>query len=286
MKRRIAVILVNYRNREDTLACIRSLEGTDHGSLALYIVDNASGEGSAEAIQGYLDASPLASHLLPLSGNLGYAGGVNAGMRKAIESGADFLLIMNNDVRVGEDFGPKLLQACETHPGTVLAGSVLGEATGEPAHNVGRISRYTLRIDYYFRDLEKRPIDFVSGCLMLIPKDVVARAGYFDERYFMYCEDLEYCLRLRRMRIPIVYVPQIRIWHKINSTVDKAGFAKEYYLIRNQTHISMTQGGWGQRILFGISLGITILLKARHPKLFLEFNRAVRDAVFNRLGKR
>jgi GT2 family glycosyltransferase len=284
--RRVAVILVNYRNAEDTLACLRSLEATDHGGFAVHIVDNASGDGSAEAIGANLRGSPLAAVLHPAPGNLGYAGGVNVGMRAALADGAEFLLVMNNDVKVAADFGRELARACEAHPDAVVAGSIRHEATGRPAHNLGVISPATLRIRYLLEEYDGRPFDFVSGCLMLVPAKVARRVGLFDEKYFMYCEDLDYCLRLAEAGVPFACHPALSIRHKVNASVDKLGFAKEYYLIRNQTHISMTRGSPRQRLLYLASLLVVVLLKARQPRLFLAFLRAVRDALAGRLGRR
>lgn len=284
--RRAAVILVNYRNAEDTIACLRSLEATDHGGFSVHLVDNASGDGSAEAIGVHLRGSLLAGILHAAPGNLGYAGGVNVGIRAALAEGAEFLLIMNNDVTVAQDFGRELARACEAHPDAVVAGSIRHEQSGRPAHNVGVISRATLRIRYALEEADGRPFDFISGCLMLVPAKVARRVGLFDEKYFMYCEDLDYCLRLAEAGIPFAHHPGLSIRHKVNASVDKLGFAKEYYLIRNQTHISLTRGSPVQRLLYGASLFLVVLLKSRQPRLFLAFLRAVRDALAGRLGPR
>lgn len=282
--RRVAVIMVNYRNAEDTLACLRSLEATDHGGFAVHVVDNASGDGSAEAIGAHLRGSPLAAVLHPAPGNLGYAGGVNVGMRAALAQGAGFLLIMNNDVKVAEDFGRELARACEAHPGAVVAGDIRHARTGRPAHNIGVVSPATLRIRHLLEEYDGRPFNFISGCLMLLPAGVARRVGLFEERYFMYGEDLDYCLRLAEAGIPFAYHRALSIRHKVNASVDKVGFDKEYFFIRNQTYITMTRGRPRQRLLYGAALFLVVLYRIRHPRRFLVFLRAVRDALAGRLG--
>lgn len=286
MSPRIALLLVNYRNAEDTLECLRSLEETDHRSLSVHLIDNASGDGSAAAIEEYLGKSPLAASVHRLPENLGFAGGMNAGMRRALEEGAEFLVVMNNDVRVSRDFGPELARACLSRPEAVIAGSVRIEKTGKPAWNVGRINPLTLRVEQFLTEYDGRPFDFVSGCLMVIPAGVARRVGLFEERYFMYCEDLDYSLRLRSAGVPLAFFPSIVIWHKVNSTVDKTGFAKDYYFFRNQTYISLRLGGWSQRVLYGLSALAVLAKKVRHPGMFAVFLRAFSDALRNRMGRR
>lgn len=286
MKRSIALVLVNYRNAEDTVACLKSLEATDHASLAVHVVDNASGDGSREAIAEYLTRSPLDSRLHSLTDNLGYAGGMNAGLRAALAEGADFLVVMNNDVTVDPGFGPALLAAFRSRPEAALAGSVLHMETGRPAHNVGRISPWTLRIRYLFEQSPSGPVDFVSGCLLGIPASVAARVGLLEEKYFMYCEDLEYCLRLRAAGIQVAFHPEVVIRHRVNGSVNKLNFAKEYYLIRNQTHVSLAFGNALQKVIYVLTSVLVLAWKARHPWLFRAFLRAYGDALAGRLGRR
>lgn len=282
--RRAALILVNYRNAEDTLACLRSLEATDHGAFAVHVVDNASGDGSAEAIGAYLRGSPLAAFLHPASGNLGYAGGVNLGLRAALAQGAEFLLIMNNDVKVAEDFGRELMRACEAYPDAVVAGNIRHERTGRPAHNIGVVSPATLRIRHLLDEYDGRPFNFISGCLMLLPAGVVRRVGLFEEKYFMYGEDLDYCIRLAEAGVPFAYHPALTISHKVNASVDKVGFDKDYFYIRNQTYITLKRGRPWQWFLYGFGLLRMFLYRVRQPERFLAFLRAVRDAWAGRLG--
>ena len=223
----IAVIIVNFRSSQETILCLESFERTDSEKLKFFLIDNGSGDGSVEALLDYLADSPLSVSFHTEAENRGFAAGANIGLRNALGEGFRHLLLLNNDVTVLPDFTKALQEACAAHPVAVVAGRILHAQEGLPTANVGRFHPLTWRVRY-FPDLEGEApigIDFVSGCLMLIPAEVLKRVGFLDERFFMYCEDVEFCLRLKRKDIPIAHFPELRIWHKVSATVDKSGLA-------------------------------------------------------------
>src|SRR5262249_24110048 len=109
---RVAVIVLNWNGRDDTLACLESLAAADLGGAAVVVVDNGSRHGSIQAVPAPL--SPLALRAPP--GRRGYAGGNKAGIGAALDWGADAVLLLNNDTRVAPDFLPPLLWALNETP--------------------------------------------------------------------------------------------------------------------------------------------------------------------------
>ena len=145
-------------------------------------------------------------------------------MRYALEHGYDYALLLNNDTEVAPDFLAKLVYAAESEPaiGAVgptiyyherqdviwSAGGVIDWWRGNSAmRGVGEQDRgqYGAPID----------VDFVSGCALLCKCAALERAGLLDERFFMYYEETEWCVRIKRAGFRILHIPSARIWHKI-----------------------------------------------------------------------
>lgn len=237
---RVAVIVLNWNGREDTLACLASLAGAGDGDLAVVVVDNGSTDGSVAAIQ---QAFPQA-HVIPTGANLGYAGGNNVGLRYALAHGYDYVLLLNNDTEVAGDFLSPLVEACERDPQIGVAGpkiyyhdrpNVLWSAGGTIAWQEGGRT--------YMRGLEEidqgqfdrcAEVDFMPGCALLVRSALLSEVGLLDERFGMYYEETEWCVRIARAGWRIVYVPESRVWHKVNAARQAWSPHITYYMARNR----------------------------------------------------
>jgi GT2 family glycosyltransferase len=283
----IACILVNYRNPDDTLECLRSLREAGTGSFKIFLVNNYTADGSGGTLQAYLRESGMDAVYLDAGGNIGFAGGANLGIRAALAEGIPHILILNNDSVVAGDFTREALLRSREYPGEVLAGKVVDFATGGPSFNIGTISPFIGQIRHIL-DLDYRgEIDFVSGCLMLVPAAVFARVGLFDEKLFMYCEDADFCFRLKRGGVHIRYCPSMVIRHKFSASVKKSKTPKEYYGIRNQTYIVMRRAYPIQRFLYVFFLLLMPFYKiVRRPGLFVQAMAGAWDGLWGRMGKR
>jgi GT2 family glycosyltransferase len=196
------------------------------------------------------------------------------------------VLILNNDTVVAPDFAAEALDAVRSHPDAVVAGCVLDADTGRPSYNIGILSPWTgLVRDVYVRDFEGT-VDFVSGCMMFVPAEVFRKVGLFDERYFMYREDFDFCLRLKERGIGIVYRPAILIRHKVSSATDRTGTPKEYYRMRNQTRIILERATFFNKACYFVFIACLLAYKTRHPGVLREFISGIRDAFSEKLGRR
>lgn len=298
---RIAIVMVNFRNAEETILCLESLEASrDRASrdgqadapraagdgFAIFLVENGSGDGSDAALSAYLEAHPLPIRYLPLPVNLGFAGGSNAGVRLALESGFTHVVFLNNDTRAEPDFVAALFRAAAADPEKVLAGYIGEMESGRPAHNLGSISKWTGLVRFHFpeRYAVPPPFDFVSACLMVVPSAVLRKTGLLDEAFFMYCEDLEFSMRLKRDKVPIRYVPALGIRHRVSFTVTRTNFPKDYYRMRNQTYTMLRGGGNAQRLIYLLRIAGVMLLKSGNPRLFRQFAAGIKDGFAGRLG--
>lgn len=280
-------ILVNYRNPEDTVACIESLAASDPGAFRILLVNNHAADGSEKPLRAALEASGMGYAYLDPGRNLGFTGGVNLGLAKALEGDAGHVMLLNNDTVVAPDFAARVKEAVAEHPGDVIAGLITEFDTGAVSWNIGRFSRVTGQVIHIFDADYRGEVEFVSGGLMIVPAGVWRRLGGFDDRYFMYCEDMDFCIRLKRAGVRIRFRPAIRVRHKTSSSTTRSGTPKEYYRIRNQTHIALRYGGIGRK---AANLAFLLLMMpyklVRRPALFAQAFLGARDALAGRLGQR
>lgn len=286
MKPSIACVILHYRNARDTLDCLKSLGEAGPSSWKIFLVNNSPEDGSSAELEAGLRATGARYAMLVPGFNAGFAGGCNAGMRAALAEGFSHVLLLNNDTLVDAGFVRETERAVAAHPGDVLAGHVTDEA-GNPTHNVGRLSRWTGRVRHVFEPRPGEPIDFVSGCLAILPRSALEKAGLFDERLFMYCEDMELCMRLRAAGARVRYVPAIRVRHKFHPASTRTGVPKEYYIQRNQTYVILRSGTLRQRLMHLVYLAAMPAYKlARRPRLFAQAVRGARDGLLGRMGRR
>ena len=239
----IAISIINYRTGDMTIACIRSaraaLDG-HHGEIV--VVDNASGDGSAEQIEAWIAAHPdgVPVTLVRSTENTGFAGGHNQGIRT---SHADFYLLLNSDAELREGFFEALLPAT-SRPGKFgLYAPQLEWSDGEiqassfrfhtplsefiRAANSGPITRLLRRWEVSLGpEPNEDDIEWASFACILIRRDVIDEIGLMDDGYFLYYEDSEYCLRARRAGYHIAHVPKARAVHHRGGSAPVKALAK------------------------------------------------------------
>jgi hypothetical protein len=249
---KIAIILVNYNGKQYNTACINSLLAcTDHHDKKIYVVDNASTDDSVQLLRERCKADGRIE-LITLDDNYGFSYANNVGIAKALEQGAEYVLLLNNDTEVEPDMIEQLLACAARHPDSMIAPkiyysddrTVIWSAGGEVSPIVRKVSHTGLnRTDKGQFDTEKE-IGFATGCALLIPKTVIRRAGMLDERFFLYYEDTEYSFRLQKKGISIYYCPTAVLYHKVGASSKGADSPLcAYYIARNWLLCSHTQPG-------------------------------------------
>ena len=214
----IYIVILNTNRRDDTLACLDSLSKSTYKALKIIVLDNKSSDGSVDAISSAFPDVELVN----LTENHGYAGNNNVGIEKAIRQGADWVLVLNEDtildpgclaelIKVGESdpkigiVGPMVYHHNE--PDVIQsAGGVLGKYW--QSQHLGQNELYQNQFQ------EPHPVEWISGCAILVRKAVIEQAGMLDARFFIYWEETEWCIRTARNGWQIIHVPQARIWHK------------------------------------------------------------------------
>lgn len=226
--RRVAVVIVNYRTPELCCDALASLAGEiDPERDVAVVVDNASGDGSAEQIEAWIAARDAAhwARLLRARGNGGFAAGNNLAIRSV---DADFYLLLNSDAQLRPGALAALLAAAAARPDAGLLGPRIEDAAGvaqmstfvdhSPASELirgaatGPLSRLLRRWDVGQAEPSGEP-DWLSFACVMIRRAVVETAGLLDEGYFLYYEDCDYCRRARRAGWKHAYVPEARALH-------------------------------------------------------------------------
>lgn len=239
----VVSIILNTNRREDTLECLASLQSTTFPNQCVLVLDNASTDGSVDAIEAaYPDV-----HVIPLEDNRGYAGNNNVGIEAALEQGADWIFVLNEDVVLGEESISQLVEVGESDPSIGILGPIvyhhdtpglIQSAGGELNANWLASHRAANRIDEGQFQLPEE-VDWISGCAILIRREVVETVGALDERFFYYWEETEWCTRAKSQGWKIFFVPAAKIWHK--------GVQKEYKPSENVTYY------WARNWLFFLS---------------------------------
>jgi GT2 family glycosyltransferase len=262
----MTAIVLNYRRAADTLACICSLTASSVVPSHVMVVDNDSQDGSVETIAG----SRPDVELVNSGGNLGYAGGMNAGLRKALEQDEEYILVMNSDAFVEKNTIASLVAALECSP---AAGAATGTfyyypdtdriwyAGGTLAY--GRAIAVTHRTHPAIGQKARAggvAVTFLTGCAILFRSNALRRVGLFDERYFMYLEDVELSARMIHHGIPLVYVPEATFYHRLD--VDEQTPLKTYFVMRNRLLFLETAPSWHLRALGTLFYAVMFTVKA------------------------
>lgn len=281
---KIACVILHYRILKDTLSCLDSLNASGIHDWKIFLVNNSSWDGFEQIIRAKLETLGCEFEVLTPGSNTGFAGGCNLGASVALKEGWTHIVLLNNDTVVATDFIRCTEAAIRSFPEDVLAGTITDEH-GRATHNIGKFSPWTGRVIHILQLDYSGPIDFVSGCLVIIPAKILQETGLFDETLFMYGEDADFCLRLKESKKPVRLVPAIRIRHKFSPLVSRSNFPKEYYILRNQTRTVYLRGTLVQKVGYTLWLTAMPLYKLIvRPRLFLQALRGVRDALIGRTG--
>ena len=227
--RGIGVVVLNWNNHPDTIACLDSLAEAKPRPEAVVVVDNASHDDSVERIRAWAvgrGESEPSFTILVAELNLGFGGGNNLGLRHlATRPDLSHFLLLNNDATVAPDCFAQLSRAIEDVPNAGLVTGTIYEFA--PPSRVwyagGHFELLRALVLHDFEVPEGKQViltEFVSGCAMLISRPALEAVGLLAECYFpLYMEDAEYSYRVLSAGLPALYVPAARFYHKVGATV-------------------------------------------------------------------
>jgi len=252
----LAIIIVNWNLKEDTQECIASLIKAKASLSQIIIVDNGSTDGSINTLRNYYQD---AIHLIEAKENLGYAAGANLGIRYAMHHDYQWLLLLNNDTTVAQDFIEEMNKAGQKNEGYfIFAPIILYHSQPSTVWSMGdrRIDHTLLTTHLHKGSKVDRnwpeiiPIDFTNGCAMMINRNVVEKIGLLDESLFMYGEEVDYCCRARQAGFKFACYPSARMWHKISKSSNRDRPGRRYLQIKNQIYIYQRYSHGMQKLLY------------------------------------
>ncbi len=224
--KKLAIVTVNFENYKVTEEFLDCFKSQTSDNFKIFVADfstqkkNLSSSRYLEVINGE---------------NRGYAYGVNLGLHEAVKQGFDKFCVINNDTYLKSDFVDRVVESVIHHSSSIIGGKIY-YAPGYEYHkgrhqqkDLGKVIWYAGgEIDWDNALIKHRGVDeinrrefdkfekteFITGCLMLFDKRVIEKVGFWDDGYFLYYEDVDYCIRATKKGIKLYYDPSIVIWHK------------------------------------------------------------------------
>ena len=233
---KVTVIVLNFKVKDSAIKCIDSVRKSTFPTLEIILVDNNSNDGIRDEIYKQNDVLFIQNE-----DNLGYSGGNNIGIKKAIKSDAEYIFILNPDTKVDKNCIKNLVEGMEKNKaqvagpkiyfsnskkiwyagGVIDLENVIGKHRGVDEKDKGQ----------YDQDTET---DFVSGAAIMIKKEVFDSIGFFDERYFLYYEDSDFCYRAKKAGFKVFYIPEAVVYHENAKSTGVGSPLQDYYITRNR----------------------------------------------------
>jgi GT2 family glycosyltransferase len=230
---KVFAIVLNYNGKDTLKACLRSLISSDYPNLEVVVVDNDSHDGSIEAVKNQFSRM----HYIMLKKNIGFASGNNQGIRFALEKQAKYVFLLNNDARVDKNTISQLVTFSQSNNNTSILSPLIFQDDPQQ-ENIwfcgGEIDWKHMRACHMpCNNAESLPInsfetEYVTGCAMFVPQVIFEKIGLLDERYFLYYEDTDFCVRAAKKGYSSMIVPTAQTYHR---EVSKDNPDKLYWLV-------------------------------------------------------
>jgi GT2 family glycosyltransferase len=297
----VAIIIVHYNTEEETRDCLHSLQKLkkDDFQVSTVVVDN----GSKEVLSIAGKDLPDNTRIIRSDANLGFTNGNNLGLKYAQESfQPDYILLLNSDTTVAPDFLIQLLRCAKENERVGIVVPKIYFSPGREFHkesykeeDQGKVLWYTggsidwANLDAFHRgvdELDRGQFDkpseteFITGCCMLIPREVIDKVGLFEEEYFLYLEDVDLSRKIKQAGFRLLYCPSSQIWHKNAGSSGGSGSSlHQYYQTRNRLYFFAKYGTWKTRMTL-MKFALRLLVKGSAIE-----RRGVIDWFIGRMGK-
>lgn len=242
----VYTIVLNYNNIYDTINTLKSVGSLTYNNNSLLLVENST----QKEVIGKIRSLYPSIKVIENERNLGYAGGNNAGMRMAIENGADYIFLLNNDVILEEDVLEKLIAVMEREPGCAACQPLI-------AYFYNRDEIWSAGTESYFgyprlfqkgkkilRSGVKKPPFGLVGCALLLRADALKKIGLFDESLFLMQEETDWCIRAMKMGFHLLVVCDAVVYHKVSESLGLFSKTYLYYAGRNWLIVGKKHYSW------------------------------------------
>lgn len=275
---KVSVVVLNYNGKDSIKSCLDSVYKSDYPNYELIMVDNSSKDGSFELAKKLYSRA----HFILNADNIGFAAGNNVAIRFALEKMADYIFLLNNDALIKETTLSRLVEDAEKSPKQGIFSPVVKGSAGKIWFAGGSINWLKMKTVHSFKTKANIPYEtgYVTGCAMLINKDVFREVGLLDEKYFLYYEDADFCLRARKKGFKVAVNPDAVAYHfeKSESNLE----SKTYWLVLSgiiffKTHTPVILKPWLNFYLLLRRLKNWRDVKFKKDPLSMAVQKAYRD---------
>ncbi len=234
----VYLIILNWNGWKDTVECVESCLKLKYPDVRILIVDNGSTDGSEMVLRPRFPSVEF----IQTGENLGFAGGNNAGIRHALERGAEYIWLLNNDTVVDQEALGQLVTVAETDEKIGIVGSKIYYFDKPDVlwFAGGRITKFTKLVYHTDTNLKDpqlcqktRDVDFITGCSLLIRSSTIRQVGFMSEEFFHYFEDADWNIRIKDAGWRVVWAAGSKVWHKVSSIHGEGNPFLNYYVVRN-----------------------------------------------------
>jgi GT2 family glycosyltransferase len=274
----LKIVIVNWCSPGDTIDCVHSLLQANIPINHVLVIDNGSTDDSTDRISKAFPGIDIQR----LIANQGFAGGYNFGIELALQSGADKILILNNDTIVGPDMVQILMvskwDVCVPkiyyydNPGVIWSAGAQWRRFPPMVIMRGYQKRDNSRYD---RAIE---LNYATACALLVRREIFEQVGMFDPQYESYFEDYDFMYRVHETGFRIGYVPEAKVWHKVSQSLGENSPQRLWYLGRNSILFYRKDKRFSSWALYCFLLWVAIreILKLNFRQLFY-FWRGILD---------
>lgn len=277
--KKVAVVILNFKVKNETINCIQSLKKSEYKNLDIIVVDNNSCDGLAQEIQKIDGVSFISNNK-----NLGYTGGNNIGIKKALSNNADYIFILNPDTLVDKNAIGSLLSTAERENAAIVGPKILfsdkktiwyAGGTLDLANVLGRHRGVDEKDNGQYKKIEET--DNVTGGAMFVKREVFEKIGLFDDKYFLYYEDSDFCYRAKKAGFKLFFDPFAIIYHGNAKSTGLGSSLQDYFITRNRMLFAAKFLSWRTKF----ALLREALRNIKKPARRL----ALIDFLFDNLGK-
>jgi GT2 family glycosyltransferase len=265
---KVGIVTVTYNSAEVLPDFLRSLWSQTHHNFVLYAVDNASKDSTLEQLRAEQDQR---LKIKAGSSNLGVAEGNNVGIRVALEEGCDAVLLINNDVAFPPDLISTMLESQQVHGSDMVApkmmyyepSNIIWWAGGHFQRVLGyrAVHEGLDQLDLGQRDTAIRA-EYSPTCCVLIRREVFAKIGMMDAKYFVYCDDTDFMLRAYKAGLVLYYEPATTLYHKVSSLTKSSDSQFMVHLLaRNRVYFWLKHVGRPLACFYAASLSAIYLVR-------------------------
>jgi len=224
---KVFILILNYNGKATLKQCLQSVYQLNYPDFEVVVIDNDSKDGSIEEVKNIYSRA----HFIKNNKNLGFAAGNNVGIRFALEKGADYVWLVNNDAKVEKDTLSKLIDAGENKPNAgILSPLILHTETKNIWFGKGVIDWVSMKTLHISPPtlLQSFTSEYICGCAMLIKKEVFKKIGLLDEKYFLYYEDADFSVKASRAGFELWTISNAHVLHSEASVNNPE---KTYWLV-------------------------------------------------------